>query len=247
MATRYKLISLKDKASGADISAGTDDAKFATALALSLRDGWQATNETWTRASNNTINVPSGATSKYQIGDKLKFTDTTVKYFYVTAVADTLLTVYAGTDFIVVGNPSSSYFSRSENPFGFPEWFTWAPTLAVASGGTVPTYANTYLNRFCIKGRTLFGKISWYNASGGTPGAGTGAFSLTQPVNIANYAMGALGSGIVYEAGGTDKMVEVMAFNATTIVFATYLDVYITGDDQSSASRSVQAHFSYEI
>jgi len=34
MATRYKLISLKDKASGSDINSGSDDAKFATAKAI---------------------------------------------------------------------------------------------------------------------------------------------------------------------------------------------------------------------
>ncbi len=44
-------------------------------------DGWQPANETWTYASATTITVPSGAASKYAKGDKIKLTQTTVKYF----------------------------------------------------------------------------------------------------------------------------------------------------------------------
>jgi hypothetical protein len=62
-------------------------------------DGWIPATGSWSYASASTINVPTGAASIYQKGDKLKLTQPTlgVKYFYIITVADTLLTVTGGT------------------------------------------------------------------------------------------------------------------------------------------------------
>lgn len=119
-------------------------------------DGWTEVTHTWTFASANSITVPSGAGDRYKIGDKIKITQTTDKYFYVLAVADTTLTVSGGSDYTVanaaITNPK---YSKQDNPQGFPDWFIFTPTWEVASfddgSGGQPT--NTYA-KFCIRGNT---------------------------------------------------------------------------------------------
>jgi hypothetical protein len=86
-----------------------------------LASGWKLANEAWAYASASTITVPTGAASRYSVGDKIKITQTTVKYFYVTAVADTVLTVTGGTDYTVANAAiSANYYSKMASPVGFP-------------------------------------------------------------------------------------------------------------------------------
>lgn len=97
-------------------------------------DGWTAATGTWTYASATTITVPSGAASIYKKGDKIKLTQTTAKYFYVTGVADTLLTVTGGADYSVANAAiTSPYYSHQTSPIGFPDYFTFT---GAASGMT---------------------------------------------------------------------------------------------------------------
>lgn len=88
-------------------------------------DGWISAEETWAYASADAptfvITVPSGAASKYSVGMKLKLTQTTVKYFIITAVADTTLTVYGGTDYTLANEAITlPYYSMVKSPLGFP-------------------------------------------------------------------------------------------------------------------------------
>jgi hypothetical protein len=83
--------------------------------------GWISISDSWSYASASTITVPSGAASLYQIGDKIKITQTTDKFFYISAVADTVLTVN-GAGLYTVANAAitSPCYSRVAQPFGFP-------------------------------------------------------------------------------------------------------------------------------
>ena len=88
-------------------------------------DGWIAATDSWTYASADAptfvITVPTGAASIYGVGDRIKLTQTTVKYFIVTAVTDTTLTVYGGTDYTLVNAAISlNYYSHQKAPLGFP-------------------------------------------------------------------------------------------------------------------------------
>ena len=88
-------------------------------------DGWVSANETWTFSSadgaTGIITVPSGAASKYNVRDRIKLTQTTVKYGIVTVVADTALTVYFGTDYTLANAAiSANFYSHSSSPVGFP-------------------------------------------------------------------------------------------------------------------------------
>ena len=87
-------------------------------IATTLIDGWTPADATWTYASASTITVPSGAASIYQKGDRIKWTQTTVKYGVIVAVADTLLTIapndtYAVTDAAI----SANYYSHQAKDY----------------------------------------------------------------------------------------------------------------------------------
>jgi len=127
-----------------------DDDTFATASATTLAtsesiknfvgNGWTPALETWTYASATRITVPSGATSKYQKGDKIKLTQTTVKYFYIVGVADTLLTITGGSSYTLTNATiTNNYYSKVENPQGFPRTLAYPICTAFTSSQLTST------------------------------------------------------------------------------------------------------------
>lgn len=166
-AGKTKLMTLPDVASDTLVvvaGAQTLTNKTLTSpITQGLDDGWVLANESWAYASATTITVPTGAASRYSVGDKIKLTQTTVKYFYVVGVADTVLTVTGGTDYTVANAAiSANYYSKSSSPVGFPHWFNYTPTG--------PTNV-TLTGRFAIEGRkvsaiimgTVTGAVNWTN------------------------------------------------------------------------------------
>jgi hypothetical protein len=165
------------KATAGELDTGTDDAKFATALAIAGRaekDGWTPAREAWAYASATTITVPSGAASKYHKGDKIKYTaGAAVHYHYIITVADTLLTVCG--DAVHNDTMTLNYYSHQSNPLDFPDQFDWVPTL---SGGNTDISGYTEAT-FCIKGRTLF---FIFNATAKNLSGSAGVIVVTLPV-----------------------------------------------------------------
>jgi hypothetical protein len=99
--------------------------KTLTTPIISAWDGWNAVSDSWTYAASDapafTITVPSGAGSLYSAGMKLKLTQTTVKYFIITKVSDTILTIYGGTDYTLANAAISGvYVSSMKAPLNFP-------------------------------------------------------------------------------------------------------------------------------
>ena len=179
-------------ASGSDINTGTDLYKIVTPKAIAdskltdfIRgDGWISANETWTYASASTITVPSGAAAKYAKGDKIKLTQTTVKYFYIVGVADTVLTVTGGDTYTVANEAITlNYYSHASSPIGFPCYFTYTPTFS-GSAGSIGTFVITQnRSRFSINGRTCHWQGIWYVSN---VGSWSGNFRCTAPVNAAS-------------------------------------------------------------
>ena len=154
---------------------------------IRLWDGWNDANETWIYASASTITVPAGATSKYQKGDKIRLKQGgDWKYFYIIEVADTLLTVTGGSDYTVASAAiTDNYYSKAENPQGFPDWFNFTPSWA-ASGSMTYTSVTTSLCKFRISGKTLTLQVK---ASGTTGGTASNGIYLTQPIaNLINVS-----------------------------------------------------------
>jgi len=106
---------------GTDLLANSHAQIVANWGALQL--GWLDAAETWTWASATTINVPTDATTKYSVGMKIKITQATggTKYFEITIVAATLLTLYNPLGSVVNNEAiNSPCFSSASQPFGYP-------------------------------------------------------------------------------------------------------------------------------
>lgn len=143
-------------------------------------DGWEDANESWTYASATTITVPSDATTKYYVGDKIKLTQSaTVKYFYIIGVTSTVLTITGGTDFTLTNNTiTANFYSHNDAPLNFPQWFNYTPTW---SGFSVNPSGG--INRFIVNGRACTAIIQ---VGTGTSNATT--TTVTVPITSANIA-----------------------------------------------------------
>jgi len=110
---------------GASVQCGNSSVYF-TAL-NALYDGWIPVTETWTRTDNTTFTITGDFTSVLAVGDKLKVTDTTTKYFYIVSVSysapDTTVTITGGTNYVLAATPTVRYYSKSTSPIGFPTEF----------------------------------------------------------------------------------------------------------------------------
>lgn len=181
MATRYTIATLE--------KAQTFSNKTHTSpLFQGSIDGWVLANESWTYASANTITVPSGAASKYQKGDRIKFTQTTVKYGVITAVADTLLTIAVNTDYVVANAAiTANYYSHEANPIGYPTYFNVTPTVTNATGAT--GNLSKVFAKFAVLGKSITFVGSY--SSGTIGGTITGpSYSFSMPITSYNSSFG---------------------------------------------------------
>jgi hypothetical protein len=147
----------------------------------SVFDGWIAVSDTWTYASATTVTVPSDATTKYSVGDKVKFTNSGTKYFYITAVGATTLTLNGGSDYTVANAAITvPYYSKAETPLGFPQYFNYTPTFANTTTGSA-----TIAGRFTMSGKMVNARVSWIFGAGSAVGT-TPTFTL--PVTASSTA-----------------------------------------------------------
>ena len=147
----YKVIDQEHSTSGvhsvADMVTGgsvIDDDTFATASATKLAtsesikayvdSGWSNANQTWTREGDNSFSEPIDATLKYQKGDKIRYKQGGGwKYQYIISVGaysggKTIMTTTGGSDYKFDSGTAitDNYYSKVENPQGFPHWFNTA-------------------------------------------------------------------------------------------------------------------------
>lgn len=132
------------------------DAQTAGDARYTMLDGWISGSGTWSYSSADSptfvISINADVTALIGVGDRIKLTQTTAKYFIVTAVgawsgSATLVTVYGGTDYTLANAAiSSPYYSHAKIPFGFPQdpdkW-TVSASNSVNANKTPPS-ANTW-------------------------------------------------------------------------------------------------------
>lgn len=200
-------------------------------------DGWISANATWTYASATTITVPSGAASKYAVGDRIKLTQTTVKYFVVTGVADTVLTVTGGSDYSVANAAiSANYYSHVDTPVGFPSTFSYTPTFTnfTIGNGTI-TYAKFMMSgkKVSVRVRVVLGSSS---AMGNTP-------ELSLPVTSATYVIHApLGFANLQDTGTNQFKGFVNYFNTTNVFFQ---NLAVTGSNITGGTITSTVPFTW--
>ena len=156
---------LKD---GTDLN---DNIITAAKLDANLLAGWLLLAASGTRVSNTSFTVSGDVTDQIAVGDKLKITDTTTKYLYVTAATyeapNTTITVTGGTDYVVDGNPTNIYYSKATSPVGFPTWFNY--TTSITPGGSMTYSSVTQVARFMMQGSSVTLNIYATGTIGGTP------------------------------------------------------------------------------
>lgn len=177
-----------------------------------IEDGWIPAGETWTYASATTFTISGDKTGKYQKGDKIKLTQTDVKYFYIIGVSysspNTTITVTGGSNYsLTSATITSPYFSKIENPQGFPAWFSWSPSYSASASMTYTSvstdFAKFKLTNDCIQWRL--------QCSGITGGIASTFLEATPPLvgsDGFNQGFGYSGTTVVraYYSTNTDKL-----------------------------------------
>lgn len=126
----------------------------ASATALNnLAGGWTKITETLTFGSADSptfvINTSADTTSYLSVGMKIKMTQGTVKYFIITAITSTTITVYGGTDYTLANATiTDAFFSVHRTPYGFPmSEDKWSVLLTNTSDvSQLAAVANTWYN-----------------------------------------------------------------------------------------------------
>lgn len=138
-------------------------------------DGWTLANETWTYASATTLTVSGDVTNKYQVGDKIRLTQTTVKYFVIIALSysapNTTITIFGGTSYTFTNaSVSNNYYSKSVDPYGFPTFFAMTPPTFSRSGTGFTNAPTSVIANIAFKGRMAMLMVQglFGNPSGGT-------------------------------------------------------------------------------
>lgn len=90
-----------------------------------LSTGWQTGPGTWTYSSADSptfvLTTSVDLSSFIGVGARIKLTQTTEKFFIVTAISGTTITLYGGTDYTLTAAAiTSPYFSIMKAPIGFP-------------------------------------------------------------------------------------------------------------------------------
>jgi hypothetical protein len=171
---------------------------------LGIDTEWIYISDTCSYNSPFSITVPTGATLIYSVGDKLRIKQGGGwKYFYITIVADTLLTVCAGKDYSVTDAAITDvYYSKVETPIGFPQWFALTDPVWTTSGTPFGEYPpTTAQDSFIMIGKTAI--LSIQNLTHASS-PGTGVF-------FANYTDGELPPVKIHSVG--------MAQNKSTAEF----------------------------
>lgn len=158
------VITAKDheKATGAEINTGTEVDKAVTPQSiadsfLGVQGGWSplgACTYEGADAPSFTFSISADVTGILSVGMRIKLTQTTIKFFIITAVGaytagKTIITVYGGTDYTLANAAITlPYYSTQKAPFGFPlspaKW-TVEITDATARTQASPS-ANTWYN-----------------------------------------------------------------------------------------------------
>lgn len=119
--------------------------------------GWVPSSATWTYSSADSptfvISINADVTGSIGVGMRIKLTQTTAKYFIVTAMGSysagaTLVTVYGGTDYTLANAAiTSPCYSLAKAPFGFPiSPSKWGTSVSDTTDRTKTTNTNSWTN-----------------------------------------------------------------------------------------------------
>lgn len=114
---------------------------------LAASDGWNPGTGTWSYTSADSpsfvASVPDADAALLQLGDRIKLTQTTAKYFIVTKIGTpsggfTPVTIYGGTDYTLANAAITlPFWSHAKSPLGFPmDRIKWTVLVSSSSDCT---------------------------------------------------------------------------------------------------------------
>jgi len=188
-------------------------------------DAWIAGSDTWTYASATSFTIAGvDRTAIFTKGTKIKLTQTSAKYFYVTSSSfstNTTVNVIGGTDYTLANAAiTSPYYSYSANPQGFPHWFNYSVT--VNWDGTDPSGTTTTIAKFRVEGNTCHIYFRQNNTVAGTTNTQVefnGPITANNTSN--NYA--SLGTALA----STAEIDTVPTTTARAFIYSTTPTIYI--------------------
>ena len=211
----------------ADWSAYTANSLPTSLLTDALLKGWIAASGSWSYASATTITVPSADAARLSVGSKIWITQTTSKWFYVTGVSGTTVTVTGGSDYTVDNAAiTAPYFSNESTPQGFPDGFTDANGWKIRYQGS----------------RAIYGKkVTYSQAIGGTGGnINAGMSSTNMPVGMST--LGTNFFSVQYMINGNS-----FGFTANPEMTSASSSLNFTGRSNDGTGRTYTGYFDIEI
>jgi len=198
-------------------------------------DAWVPIQGSCAYVDGGTFTISGDYTSVIGIGDKLKLTNSTVKYFVVRACSysspNTTVTVTGGSTYALTNTTITGYYSHA-NPVGFPVTLALtAPTMtSTGTGFTNQPTTNSW--KFATSDRicTVTGVLQNHATSGAT-GAFIATFTAGQLPPILGDAVGSAYNLSNSKAGytyvsATDGVIKMALYDGTTI--AGNSEYYIT-------------------
>ncbi len=180
-------------------------------------DGWVQDSDTWVYVSVSSFKiVGKDVTAKFPKGTKIKLTQTSAKYFYVTAASfstDTTVTITGGTAWeysLANAAITSPYYSYMATPQGFPEeGLNYTPTISTTADCGTLTLCRAQINnnQVIFKGRITYAKA-----------LASGNLTLSLPVDCI-FSLVPIGFAHYFDGGVADKRAFVNTPSTSTINF----------------------------
>jgi hypothetical protein len=173
-----------------------------------------------------------------------KLTQTTVKYFYVTARSysspNTTVTINGGSDYSLANAAiTSPHYSYAQSPLGFPLWFNYSPTWTGFSLNPSGVVA-----RFTLHGKTCYVVIR----VGAAGVSNTTTMTVTAPIaslTLTNATWFSAGVGI------DNSVVQASPSRASILSGTTTINCYKTMESTStwtnSGSKAINFTLMYEV
>lgn len=204
------------------------------------RGGWIEAGVTFTYASATTFTISGDWTNRIFIGTKVELTQTSAKYFYVTASSHssgtTTVTVNGGSDYSLANAAiTTPYYSNQASPDDFPQRFAYSPTPTGFSANP------TFVAGFTLIGRRCFVDIR--TSSAGTSNATS--FTISLPITaktVSNMFWVGRGYGVDNGAYQHNVLAEIGSAGTTMSLSRNDGNVWT-----NSGNKSATLHISYDI
>lgn len=200
--------------------------------------GWILGTDTWTYASSTSFTIASAdRTGIFTKGTKIKLTQTSDKYFYVTSSSfstNTTVNITGGSDYTLANAAiTTPYYSYDDNPQGFPCVFAYTPTFTGFSVDPSGFY------QFSITGGMCY--VSVRLNTSGTSNATT--FTVSLPVTAAGKTSTAQRFPIAVTDNGSGQAAPGQAIisqgDTTVSLFKDWTGTAWTASGAKAASFSI--------